>query len=110
MINGTDLAKDIIKMSREYNECIQKLNDKIAELKDEISILDMRSSRQVEKIINYEERLETVRNIISKHMEHVDYTATDRITILEYYDGDDFNKICKLLEIPLSINEVKDNE
>lgn len=104
MGKGTDLAKDIIEITREYNRCIRGLRNEVGALKEDISYLEKRADQAREKCAKYEKILETVTDIICKHMYH-----SEGITGIEIVDkSDDFKNLCDVLEIPLSIDEVKE--
>lgn len=110
-----DLAQNIITMVKEYNGCISALRnacdslaqenryyrDKYDQSKDTIESLKV-------LIKAYEHKLEIITDVISKHMEQ-DEECTHYITSMRYSGtNSDYMKIMKALEIPLSIDEVKE--
>lgn len=105
MGKGTDLAKDIIEMTREYNRCIRGLRNEVGALKEDISYIEKRADQAREKCAKYEKILETVTDLITKYM---DYVPNRGVSIGPIYDDIDIKNLCNALEIPLSINEVKE--
>ena len=104
MGKGTDLAKEIIEMTREYNRCIRGLRNEVDALKEDISYLEKRADQAREKCAKYEKILETVTDIICKNMHH-----DSGHTFIELIDTMvDFSKLCDELEIPFIIDEVKE--
>lgn len=109
MGKGTDLAKDIIEMTREYNRCIRGLRNEVGALKEDISYLEKRADQAREKCAKYEKILEKVTDIICKYMDHNSVSGLNFIGPI-YDTTGDFSLLLDVLEIPLSIDEVKDNE
>lgn len=115
MGKGTDLARQIVEMSREYNRHIEALYRKIDGLRDEIKYQKDRADNQKD---NYnknteklEKTLETVTDIIC-HDIHTCQAGDHYITLWE--DEEAFKRLIKALGITLDVSkrerEDKENE
>lgn len=116
MGKGTDLARQILDMNREYNRHIQSLYREIDGLRDEIKYQKDRADNQKDyynkKIEEHEKTLETVTDIICKNI-NTTKDGDHYINMWDCFDGD-YKKLIGVLDIITDVSktesEVKENE
>ena len=115
MENGTDLARQIVEMSREYNRHIESLYKQIDILRDEITYQKDRAENQKDYYNKHAEKLEkaleAVTNIICRNI----LNTVDENHYLNMWDDEkDFKKLIEVLGITLEVSkterEEKENE
>lgn len=111
MGKGTDLAKQILDMSREYNRNIQYLYGEIDRLRDEIKYQKDRADNQKDyynkKIEEQEKTLETVTDIIC----HSIQTCIDGDHYINLWENEHgFKGLIKALEITLDVSKTESEE
>lgn len=111
MGKGTDLARQIVEMSREYNRHIQSLYREIDGLRDEIKYQKERAEKQKDyfntKIGEYEKTIETVTDIICHNI----HTCTDGEHYINLWeDRKDFGCLIKALDIILDVSKTESEE
>ena len=115
MGKGTDLARQILDMNREYNGHIESLYKEIDGLRDEIRYQKDRAENQKDyynkKIEEHEKTLETVTDIICHNISTM-RSGNHYINIWD--DNGDYIKLIEVLGITLDVSkterEVKENE
>lgn len=103
-----DLAQDIITMVKEYNGCIRALQSSNDSLVNENRYYRDKYNQLKEQINEYEHKLEIITDVIAKYMDHSEQGTLYISSIWNFDTDSDYMKIIKALEIPLSIDEVKE--
>lgn len=103
-----DLAQDIITMVKEYNGCIRALQSTCDSLEQEKRYYKDKYNQLKEQINEYEHKLEIITDVIAKYMDHTECGTLYISSIWNFDTDSDYMKIIKALEIPLSIDEVKE--
>lgn len=115
MGKGTDLARQIVDMSREYNRHIVSLYREIDGLREEIKYQKDRAENQKDYYNRHAEKLEKALEAVTDIICHNIHTCTDGDHYINLWeDRKDFGRLIDVLGITLytskTESEVKENE
>lgn len=108
MNKGIDVAAGIIDMYHEYTAIIDRKDQEISRLRSYGYDMEKVMSDLKQKCNEYEHKLEIITDVIAKYMDHSEGGTLYISSIWNFDTDSDYMKIIKALEIPLSIDEVKE--
>lgn len=95
MMDENDVIREVVQMCRElriFENNYRSLSASYEELRKE--------NLKLKDDIYY------IKDILNKNIRHIDALGVNQVVI--YEDNADFKKLCDVLEIPMSIDEVKE--
>ena len=116
MGKGTDLAREIIEMTKQYNKVIQARDFEIGGLKDDIDYLQKKVNRKSDMIEKLEQEkealtltLETITDIVCAHI--VESEGKDHHYIESIWDWEnDYKKILDILKIEVDVSKTEEDK
>ncbi len=111
MGKGTDLARQIVDMSREYNRHIESLYKEIDCLRDEIKYQKDRAENQKDYYNKHAEKLEKVLEAVTDIICHnINTTRAGNHYINLWDDYEEFRKLIDILGIKLDVSKTESEE
>lgn len=107
MGKGTDLAHQVLDMVGEYNKVIKSLHNEIDDWKFSNRDLCKRLEKSQEQVKTLEKTLETVTDIICRHIKH-SQGSTYIDTLWDWEN--DYHTLINTLEITIGVSEVTESE